>query len=539
MVDERGRERARYVMLRLLERAREKQVGVPALRSTDYINTIPPEREPWFPGDEEMERQVRRLIRWNAAVMVSSANRKGLEVGGHIASYASAASLYEVGYNHFFRGKDHPGGGDQLYIQGHAAPGIYARAYLMKRLTAEQLGRFRQEVQHGPGQGLSSYPHPAPDAGLLGVPDGLHGPRRPQRDLPGTVQPLPPQPRHQGHQQPARLGVPRRRRDGRARVARCHSRGRARRARQPHVRDQLQLAAARRPGDGQRQDHAGARGQLPRRRLERHQGRLGPRVGRPARQGRRRRARQPDEPHPRRPVPDLLRRERRLHPRALLRRRQQTAQDGRAPQRRGDRATAPWRPRLPQGVRRVPGRRQPRRPADGDPRPHGEGLDHRGARGQERHPPDEEAQRRQPQGVPRPPRAAGHRQGDRRRLRRRRLRAVLPPGRGQRRARLPARAPARAGRPRAAAPCPADRDHLARQGDVRRAARRLRQAGHRDHDGVRPPAQGPDEGPLDRQADRADRARRVPHVRHGLDVLDGQDLQPGRARPTSPSTASC
>ena len=160
MINERGRERARYVMLRLLERAREQQVGVPALRSTDYINTIPPEREPWFPGDEDMERRIRRLIRWNAAVMVSSANRKGLEVGGHIATYQSAASLYEVGYNHFFRGKNHPGGGDQLFIQGHAAPGIYARAYLMKRLTAEQLGHFRQEVQHGPGQGLSSYPHP-------------------------------------------------------------------------------------------------------------------------------------------------------------------------------------------------------------------------------------------------------------------------------------------------------------------------------------------------------------------------------------------
>jgi pyruvate dehydrogenase E1 component len=155
-----GRERARYIMLRLLERAREKQVGVPALRSTDFINTIPPEREPWFPGDEQMERQIRRLIRWNAAVMVSSANRKGLEVGGHIATYASAASLYEVGYNHFFRGKDHPGGGDQLFIQGHASPGIYARAYLMQRLTAEQLHNFRQEVQHGPGAGLSSYPHP-------------------------------------------------------------------------------------------------------------------------------------------------------------------------------------------------------------------------------------------------------------------------------------------------------------------------------------------------------------------------------------------
>src|SRR4051794_31429328 len=160
LTDAHGRERARYIMLRLLERAREKQVGVPALRSTDFINTIPPEREPWFPGDEEMERQIRRLIRWNAAVMVSSANRKGLEVGGHIATYASAASLYEVGYNHFFRGKDPPGGGDQLFIQGHASPGVYARAYLMKRLTAEQLSRFRQEVQHGPGAGLSSYPHP-------------------------------------------------------------------------------------------------------------------------------------------------------------------------------------------------------------------------------------------------------------------------------------------------------------------------------------------------------------------------------------------
>ncbi|WP_104106250.1 pyruvate dehydrogenase (acetyl-transferring), homodimeric type [Nocardioides sp. 616] len=160
MLDEKGRERARYLMLRLLERSREKQVGVPALRSTDYINTIPPEREPWFPGDEETERRIRAFIRWNAAVMVSSANRKGLEVGGHIATYQSAASLYEVGFNHFFRGKDHPGGGDQVYIQGHASPGIYARAFLEGRLTQEQLYRFRQEVQHGPGAGLPSYPHP-------------------------------------------------------------------------------------------------------------------------------------------------------------------------------------------------------------------------------------------------------------------------------------------------------------------------------------------------------------------------------------------
>ena len=159
VVRTRGRARARYVMLRLLERAREQQVGVPGLRSTDYINTIPPEREPWFPGDEYIERRIRAYIRWNAAVMVSRANRPGLGVGGHIATYASAASLYEVGFNHFFRGKDHGESGDQVFFQGHAAPGIYARAYLEGRLTEQQLNGFRQELSH-PGGGLPSYPHP-------------------------------------------------------------------------------------------------------------------------------------------------------------------------------------------------------------------------------------------------------------------------------------------------------------------------------------------------------------------------------------------
>jgi pyruvate dehydrogenase E1 component len=159
VVRTRGRSRARYVMLRLLERAREQQVGVPGLRSTDYINTIPPEREPWFPGDEHIERRIRAYIRWNAAVMVSRANRPGMGVGGHIATYASAASLYEVGFNHFFHGKDHGESGDQVFIQGHAAPGIYARAFLEGRLTEEQLNGFRQELSH-PGGGLPSYPHP-------------------------------------------------------------------------------------------------------------------------------------------------------------------------------------------------------------------------------------------------------------------------------------------------------------------------------------------------------------------------------------------
>ncbi|HEX6497867.1 MAG TPA: pyruvate dehydrogenase (acetyl-transferring), homodimeric type [Micromonosporaceae bacterium] len=159
VIDERGAKRARYIMLRLLERARERQVGVPSLTTTDYINTIPPEREPWFPGDEHVERRIRAYIRWNAAMTVHRAQRPGIEVGGHISTYASAASLYEVGFNHFFRGRNHPGGGDQIFFQGHASPGIYARAFLEGRLTEHQLDGFRQELSH-PGGGLPSYPHP-------------------------------------------------------------------------------------------------------------------------------------------------------------------------------------------------------------------------------------------------------------------------------------------------------------------------------------------------------------------------------------------
>ncbi len=172
---------------------------MPALRSTDYINTIPPEREPWFPGDEDMERQIRRLIRWNAAVMVSSANRKGLEVGGHIATYQSAASLYEVGYNHFFRGKNHPGGGDQVYIQGHAAPGIYARAYLDGAADRRAAGPLPPGGPARPRTRPVVVPAPAADAGLLGVPHRVDGARGDQLDLPGALQPLPAPPRHQGH----------------------------------------------------------------------------------------------------------------------------------------------------------------------------------------------------------------------------------------------------------------------------------------------------------------------------------------------------
>ncbi|MGA5305714.1 pyruvate dehydrogenase (acetyl-transferring), homodimeric type [Nucisporomicrobium flavum] len=159
VIDERGAKRARYVMLRLLERARERQVGVPPLTSTDYINTIPPEQEPWFPGDEFVERRIRAYIRWNAAMLVHRAQRPDIGVGGHISTYASSASLYEVGMNHFFRGKEHPGGGDHIFFQGHASPGMYARAFLEGRLSSDQLDGFRQELSHAP-HSLPSYPHP-------------------------------------------------------------------------------------------------------------------------------------------------------------------------------------------------------------------------------------------------------------------------------------------------------------------------------------------------------------------------------------------
>jgi pyruvate dehydrogenase E1 component len=152
-----GVSRARYVIGKLTERARSLQVGVPAMVSTPYINTIPPEEEPWFPGDEEMERRIRRIVRWNAAVMVTRANKRSDGIGGHLSTYASSASLYEVGFNHFFRGKDDGRSGDQIYYQGHAAPGMYSRAFLEGRLSEENLDNFRHETG---GNGLSSYPHP-------------------------------------------------------------------------------------------------------------------------------------------------------------------------------------------------------------------------------------------------------------------------------------------------------------------------------------------------------------------------------------------
>ncbi|MGH9092520.1 MAG: pyruvate dehydrogenase (acetyl-transferring), homodimeric type [Acidimicrobiales bacterium] len=157
VVETHGRSRARFLLMKLLERARTMQVDFPATVSTPYVNTIPADEEPWFPGEEHVERRIRAFIRWNAAVMVVRANMRTDGIGGHLSTYASSASLYEVGFNHFFRGKDDGGAGDQVFIQGHASPGIYARAYVEGRFSEAQLDNFRHEVGGG---GLPSYPHP-------------------------------------------------------------------------------------------------------------------------------------------------------------------------------------------------------------------------------------------------------------------------------------------------------------------------------------------------------------------------------------------
>ena len=159
LVETQGTERAQFIIRSLLQRAGAKSVGVPMVTTTDYVNTIPVDQEPEFPGDEQIERRFRAFMRWNAAIMVHRAQEPSIGVGGHISTYAGAATLYEIGFNNFFRGQDHPGGGDQVFFQGHASPGMYARAFLEGRLTEEDMNGFRQEKSKE-GHALPSYPHP-------------------------------------------------------------------------------------------------------------------------------------------------------------------------------------------------------------------------------------------------------------------------------------------------------------------------------------------------------------------------------------------
>ena len=158
VVTHEGRERARYLLARVLERSGQLGVEPVLPLHTDYVNTVSVEHEPPYPGDRALERRIGHIIRWNAVAMVHNANKAFDGIGGHISTYASSAVLYEVGLNHFFRGKDGPVSGDQIYFQGHASPGMYARAFLEGRLTVAQLERFRRESARG--MGLPSYPHP-------------------------------------------------------------------------------------------------------------------------------------------------------------------------------------------------------------------------------------------------------------------------------------------------------------------------------------------------------------------------------------------
>src|SRR3954470_21308218 len=157
IIEVEGQDRAAFLLDELLDRGRRRGTPVPYSAATPYLNTIPPDREAQHPGDRAIEHRIRSYIRWNALAIVLRANKESSELGGHIASFQSAATLYDTGFQHFWNAQTDKHGGDLVYIQGHSSPGIYARAFLEGRLSEEQLLNFREEVD---GHGLSSYPHP-------------------------------------------------------------------------------------------------------------------------------------------------------------------------------------------------------------------------------------------------------------------------------------------------------------------------------------------------------------------------------------------
>ena len=307
VIQQGDRGRVQRLLAGLRHHARMSGVSLPFTAVTAYVNSIRPEDETPLPGSQEIERRIKSLVRWNAMAMVVRANRLSDGIGGHISTYASAATLYEVGFNHFFKGKK-DNEGDIIYFQGHASPGIYARAYLEGRISRRAAPVLPPRAER---QRTFVVPASVADAGLLGVPDGLDGARPDHGDLPGALPALPRGSRLEEAEPPEGVGLPRRRRMRRAGVARRDQPCGAREAREPHLRHQLQPAAARRSGPRQRPDHPGARGGVPRRRLERDQGDLGQRLGSAARQGPRRPPRQADGRGRRRPVPEVRRRERR------------------------------------------------------------------------------------------------------------------------------------------------------------------------------------------------------------------------------------
>ena len=470
--DHRPRSRARPLRARCAARPRAPAgVSTGSRRRSRRTSTRSrSKQQPPFPGDLAMEQRLAALMRWNALAMVMRANRAesggSAELGGHIASYASAADIFEVGFNHFFRARgeaptgDQPGGpitsgrgpaqpgflGDLVFFQPHSAPGVYARAFLEGRLSADDLAAL------SPGAGCAGARRARPDvvsasaadARLLAVPDRLDGDRPDQCDLPGALHALSAasRPARGGEraETASRLGLFRRRRDGRARVDRRALAGRARAARQLHLRHQLQPAAARRAGARQRPDHRRARVAVRRRRLARRQVPVELGLGRAVRARPRPRADARIRADRRRPVPDALGEGRRLQPRGLLRPERGAEGARRRPARRGHRSPPSRRPRRGQDPRRVRRRGGAHGPADGRPRQDHEGLrDGRGGAGPDDDAPGEEARQRRPARLPRPLRAADER-------RRHAVARLLQAGRRQRRDALPAEPPARPGR---------------------------------------------------------------------------------------------
>ncbi len=407
IVDVRGRNRARYLLMRLLERARQKYVDFPATVSTPYVNTIPSDDEPEFPGDEYLERRIRAFIRWNAAVMVVRANIRSEAIGGHLSTYASSAALYEVGFNHFFRGKDDGFAGDQVYFQGTRRRASTPRAFVEGRLGEEQLDNFRFEVG---GNGLSSYPHPRLMPEFWEYPTVSMGL--------GPVNAI--AQAHVSRYLHAR-GIA----DTSASRVWCfvgdgeldepESLGSLGTAGREHldnltfvVNCNLQRLDGPVRGNGKviQEFEALFRGAG----LERDQGDLGPDLGRAPGEGRRRCPARQDELDGRRRVPEVRDRVGRLHPRALLRTGPASRRAGRAPLRRGTAIPPPWRARLPQALRRVQGGDRAHRRADGHPRQDGQGMDARaGDRSPQRDPSDQEDDQA---AVARPPRSPLPPRGD-------------------------------------------------------------------------------------------------------------------------------
>ena len=314
-----GPDRARYLLQdafrrRTPPRAPSGRRPLDALRQHDPGRTS---RTP-IPGDQEIEHRLRSLVRWNAMATILQANKESSELGGHIASVPVRG--------HALRGRLQP-----LLARAvrrprrrpHLHPGPLVAGHLRARLPrgAHRRGADEALPHRGRRRRALVLPAPVADAGLLAVPDGLDGPRPADGDLPGALHEVPRGPRPRRHREAPRLGVHGRRRDGRARVDGRDLAGRARAPRQPRLRHQLQPAAPRRPGARQRQDHPGARDELPRRRLERDQGHLGRPLGPAARRRHRRPPRAPHGGGRRRRLPDLQVARRRVRARALLRRR--------------------------------------------------------------------------------------------------------------------------------------------------------------------------------------------------------------------------